>query len=94
MKVVQIPAIGGQLFRVLDANDRLVAEFTREDDAWFFVGFRKRGPTESLRDRFAGRAMAALLSSPSKVGDGNLTEANVSRMAYVIADAMLVERAK
>lgn len=45
----------------------------------------------SLRDYFATRAMQALLSKPIETGADALA---IPRVAYQVADAMLVERAK
>lgn len=56
---------------------------------------------ESLRDRFAGDALAAMardIVRIVKVGGGGETDADVAertaRSAYVLADAMLRERAR
>lgn len=50
-----------------------------------------RGSTEmTLRDWFAGHALAGLMSDP----DGNLPPEPTARIAYSFADAMLIYRAK
>ena len=43
----------------------------------------------SLRDYFAGQAMAAYISHPESVG---LTEEKIAKCAYDMADAMLESR--
>ena len=53
----------------------------------------------TLRDYFAAKAMAALMSCPDHVADGcracDMTpEVAVAMAAYRVADAMLVEREK
>jgi hypothetical protein len=44
----------------------------------------------AIRDLFAGKAMQALIGDPRRSG----TEGEVAEFAYVLADAMMKERAK
>lgn len=44
----------------------------------------------TLRDYFAAKAMEALIGAQSRFDD----ESNLSEKAYLIADAMIVERSK
>ncbi len=59
-------------------------------------GIMQGSPGMSLRDWFAGQAMAALLSDPKAVpGRGETAEAfakRVARAAHGYADAMLIAR--
>ena len=48
-------------------------------------------PTETLRDKFAGQAMQALVADGLK-RDGSATVPNVAKDAYRMADAMLEVR--
>lgn len=48
-------------------------------------------PTETLRDKFAGQAMQALIADGIK-RDGSTTVPNVAKDAYLMADAMLEVR--
>jgi hypothetical protein len=51
------------------------------------------GSGMSLRDYFAAKAMAALITN-SEWDDRLTNEGGVAQIAYVIADAMLKQRAK
>lgn len=48
----------------------------------------------SLRDYFAGQALAGLMANLPKTMYGLDWERNVAQGAYLLADAMLAERAK
>ncbi len=49
----------------------------------------------TLRDYFAAKAMVGIFASPKNIGSNTiLTEKDVAKAAYVMADAMLAERAK
>lgn len=64
--------------------------------AWFFEGWPNGGeiPIMSLRDWFAGQAIAAISSRWSgRIGDLDAAAAGLTaRKAYEIADAMLEAR--
>lgn len=51
-------------------------------------------PGMSLRDYFAAKAMAALISQGTGAVDNNYDLARLTRASYRAADAMLAERAK
>lgn len=49
----------------------------------------------SLRDWFAGQALAGIIAFPGTIeGDANKRNDVLSRLSYALADAMLAERAK
>ena len=52
-------------------------------------------PGMTLRDYFAGQALAGLLASPRGPADSSqMTDRGASSAAYLIADAMIEERSK
>lgn len=57
--------------------------------------FRPGSHGLSIRDWFAGQALMGILACPhNSVVDGISTKSSVSKVAYLLADAMLAERKK
>jgi hypothetical protein len=53
------------------------------------------GSGMTIRDVYAGLAMQGLIASPRKlIGKNEITDVDYAQAAYLIADAMLKERAK
>jgi hypothetical protein len=48
----------------------------------------------TLRDYFAAKAMAAMVGNVSTAADAAVVRVGIAEDAYLIADAMLAERAK
>lgn len=54
----------------------------------------RSNPGMSLRDWFAGQALAGILANPGTGGAGPEVIARLATAIYVVADAMLAERDK
>lgn len=58
------------------------------------VGTSAGTPGMTLRDYFAGQALAGLLTHGTREQNGERLLANTARAAYAFADAMIAERKK
>lgn len=54
----------------------------------------KNHPGMTLRDHFAGQAIAPIIALLGRIGDGDVPWELVAKSAYGLADAMLAERNK
>lgn len=80
--------------RTIIAEERERRE--RDGGAAFPVSLEVVESGMTLRDWFAGQAMISALSAPRLTGTPSAEEgaANVAKVSYFIADAMLAERAR